>query len=333
VGHTARQLTVADRWRYLEVPSYIWTGLTNAVGSASGIPGAGATLLISLVLGTLLIRRAPDPLRAAALAGLCAGFAQMFLTAFTRLDGESATVGRYVYVLVVFFSPAIALLLHTLFRALTGPRLLVAGFVALLFIGYASNGVLLERQFTSAQSKFTDPWPDRIRGTVDASREGQAVLTKGTDEWFNEGFDASLIARPSMRRYMPTGSASPKARLEAERLFFTSVGLKSRGLLVPLKVRMSNGFLTQVTNTSGCSSHVTQVAGSTIALTTSSVGAEIGVYGPNSKISTKLTRDGVESVERVWKVKPAKSHFVSTTAHDAELSITVNQPGTYFICK
>jgi hypothetical protein len=337
-GRTGAKPPLADHWAYLQVPAFVWTGLTSAVGAASGIPGAGGALTVALVLGTVMApRHVPAPLRHLALAGLIGAFAQLSLAAITRpmfgIDDFSS--GRYAYLTMVFLTPAVLVGLSGLAPLVKEPRHVVAFLAGVLLVAYAVNGQHLFRKEFEGRSYVTGPWPGIMRGIRAAAQEGEAVLTRDTakGDFPNRRFRADLVATPTMWKELPAGQATPKERLDAEQRFFVSVGSTSKGLLVRTKVELSFGFTTQPKPGFGCSVHSTSVGGSVIAVETGDTGAEVGVFGPNSTFTTSLRRGDLSSANREWQVEPAVSHFVSTTAKDAELFIAVDKPGTYKICK
>ncbi|MGI8685940.1 MAG: hypothetical protein ACR2MO_12790 [Acidimicrobiales bacterium] len=102
----------------LKLPAYLWTGLTSALERSSGIPGAGAVLV--LVVLASLFRVGPVVSRPAGLSvGMAAGAACLFVVtgmgrSISDIGAQQATAGRYTYAAVALLLPALGLLLSEL---------------------------------------------------------------------------------------------------------------------------------------------------------------------------------------------------------------------------
>lgn len=120
----------------LQVPTYIWTGLSSALERASGIPAAGAVLV--LVLGVwLLHQRAVVRTEAATPTAMALGAVVLFtVTAVGRsgLGVEQSTAGRYVYVALALLLPAAGLMLTDAARGDLSRELALAGVLGLVVV-------------------------------------------------------------------------------------------------------------------------------------------------------------------------------------------------------
>jgi len=97
----------------LDAPGYLWTGLASALEGASGIPAAGAVLVI-LLLGWLLRQRAVAGVPAAPATAMAIGAASLFAMLAAGRSGygvEQATASRYLYIAVALLLPALGLML------------------------------------------------------------------------------------------------------------------------------------------------------------------------------------------------------------------------------
>lgn len=97
----------------LDAPTYLWTGLSSALEGASGIPAAGAVLVI-LILGWLLRQRAVAGVPSAAATAMAIGAASLFAMLAAGRSGygvEQATASRYLYIAVALLLPALGLML------------------------------------------------------------------------------------------------------------------------------------------------------------------------------------------------------------------------------
>lgn len=335
-GQSGVKPPLEDRWSYLQVPSFVWTGLTSALGSASAVPDAGGALTVALLLGTVVApRHIPQGLRHLALAGIIGALVQLTLAALTRPAfgiGDFSS-GRYGYLTMVFLTPAVVVCLSAVAPLVKEPRHVAAALACFVAVAYVVNGQHLFRKEYEGRLSVTASWPGIMRGIRAAAQDGERVLTREPSDFVHKRFRADLAAHPAMWKQLPEGNASERERLEAEQRFFVSVSKKSKGLLVPTTVDLSYGFTTQPKPGAGCSYHETKAAGAVIVVATGETGAEVGVFGPVTKINTALHRDGLESNQTEWPVKPGVSHFVSSSAKDAQLYIGLDRPGNYMICK
>lgn len=335
-GHVGAKDPLTDPWLYLQAPNYVWSGLTAAVGRASGVPEAGGALMIAVVLAVILApRRVPLGMRSLALAGVLAAFGQLTLAAATRpgFGMDNFTSGRYSYLTMVFLMPAVVMCL-TLVAGAVGKdhRPAVLLLVGVLALGYIANGQHLFHREHGGYQLVTDSWSGIMRGIRAAAQDGERVLTHDPVDEVHKRFRPDLAAHPAMWAELPTGEATARERLDAEHRFFTSVGEESRGLLVPSDVELSFGFTSQPPRRGGCSEHTTRGDGGVISVETGD-GVELTVAGPGDTITTWLERDGVDSPRREWTIEPDTGYFVSTTAKQANLVITVSAPGTYRLCR
>src|SRR5919204_1123500 len=102
---------------YLQVPEYVWTGITNALTKMSAIPGSGAILLLLLVI-PLLVTSIKERAAQLAMAGLAGVFSLYLFTSLTRVrfGVNQATASRYVYVAAALLLPLVAWSIQRLHR-------------------------------------------------------------------------------------------------------------------------------------------------------------------------------------------------------------------------
>ncbi len=335
IGHEGSQGLAADKWQYLEMPLFVWTGLTHAMQATSGIAGAGAVLLLALVAAAGMSREVPRPLRDLALAGIAAAVLQLTLAASTpsRLDLREtwALLGRYVYLTMVLFAPAVAIGTTVLVRRVRAPRWFVAVGGATVLAMVAANGVHQERDYYLAHRAEARYWPARMQGILEADDQGQKILTLKPADWFDKGVDPRLVVTPQIRAALPADQATPKGRLDAERNFYTGVGARTYGLFNPATVDLVYGWNSPIRPGEGCASYTTNVSTPLLELQTDQ-GNEIGVFSESTSVTTQLVRDGVKGAQRVWRVKPGTVHIASS-AKDATLVVTFDKGGDYLICK
>lgn len=112
----------------LDTPAYLWTGLSSALERTSGIPGAGAVLLVG-GLAWLLRQRAVAGTPGATATAMAAGAAFSFVVLAvgrTGLGVGQATAGRYVYIAAALVLPAFGVMLSEAARGRPSRQLVMA---------------------------------------------------------------------------------------------------------------------------------------------------------------------------------------------------------------
>ncbi|HEX3605759.1 MAG TPA: hypothetical protein VH134_07530 [Candidatus Dormibacteraeota bacterium] len=99
VGHHNANTTPASRAQLLEVPTFVWVGLTRGVEGITGLPGAGPVLVLALLVLLLRERDAARHRAAVAVAAALGTVALLALTGVGRiaLGVDAAAAPRYAY--------------------------------------------------------------------------------------------------------------------------------------------------------------------------------------------------------------------------------------------
>ena len=183
------------------VPRFAFDGLSNALEAGTGMRGAGAVLLLALVV--LLVRRPGLLSGRGAAAVACGGGALAFfvLTGISRvaLGVEQARVSRYVYVGVLLLLPLLALGADVLLDRLRHPALVVVPVVGCLV---AVNLAVL---FSAAdRTRYRE---QSIRGTVlaavELSRVERELLARRPDPEFSRDLSVSGLEAFDQRGWLP----------------------------------------------------------------------------------------------------------------------------------
>lgn len=331
IGHTGSppRLALAE---YLQTPKFIWTGLTETLGTASGIQGAGPALLIALFAGMLLLVEAPIRQRYLAWAGIAAAVAQLVLLAISRLSFgvESAAAGRYRYAVLVFLTPSLALLIGAVASRVAQPRWMAAGLAGLLLAAYVANGLQLEREYSQFQHQLSDYWRIRTAGLFAAVDQKERILTLEAGTPFSAGFDPRVVSNERIRRELPELRPDGQDRLAAESEWFLGVREKSYKLFSPTRVTGLTGFDKPFPEGAGCNEYQVGFGNPSMVIDTGE-GTEVGVTSDATTITTQLRRGSLESDTREWKVAPG-SVYIASSAKDAQLTVTFDRAGTYTIC-
>ena len=120
------------------LPGYVWTGLSAALGQSFNLPSAGGALLVCVAVWVAYHSRALW-YQAPAVLGLCAAVLVFYALAAMGRDAStvSPAVPRYVYIAIALFLPAVAKLLSPA-RTSTS-RVAVLGAVTLLAVSTLGN--------------------------------------------------------------------------------------------------------------------------------------------------------------------------------------------------
>jgi hypothetical protein len=321
--------------RIPEIPGFVWSGLTGAVGSVLGVPVTGWLLLLALVAMVALADVRSPALRQLAVAGIAGAVTQLVLSSFASLviGNEAARVGRYQYLVLVLLAAAIALSVEAVARAAGaqpwGPRLVAVGAVVVLAVAIG-HGITLERKqadFGAASARLYRTW---VYGGVQAADAGERQLVEDAATGFNGGRFV-LFAQPQLRHALPPGPDTPQTRLDTESEYFVDVTSQDPGLFSPTRITRVEGLSGQRGKQPGCYSFTADGSAQPLIEVPTGRGTEIGVTSSSTLFSTQLVRDGVESTPRTWGTAPGPV-YIATTAKDATLRISMNGSGAFAVC-
>jgi hypothetical protein len=337
-GHSGGRLHLTGD-ALIRTPQFVWVGLSATTGDWLGVPNSGGLLLIALVLCTLLVRDVAPALRDLAWAGQAAAVAQMALSALANyfLGISAANVGRYEYVAFVFLVPSGVIGAYGIGRAVhngvRGRQATAAAVLAsVLLIAAAVNGLAEERERMVSTRAFSGIYRSWILGTRDAQAAGETVLTAHPSDGFNQPMDMSLVTDlAAMGALPPTREASD--RLAAESQFFVEVGAVDPHRFTPTHVTYhglerrgrGRGAL------DGCQVLVPDGTGAPTVDVSTGNGTEVGIVSNASVVTTQVYRAYIGSGTRTWPVLPG-AIYISTSAHDAILRITLNATEKFSLC-
>lgn len=201
---------------FTDVPSYVWSGLSSALGQAFNLEGAGAAILVGLGAwvvwkGGSLWQQNP------ALIGLCAAAVAFYaLTALGR-DGSTVSPGlsRYVYVGTALLLPVIAKLLSPRGQSH------VMRWAAVALIAFTTLGNVGQAQsWASSRVTFTSGLKTSVlaagkllgSGIHDVSGPGAAPVG------FDPNLSASALARLQRAGWLPHAALTPLELVNARTL-------------------------------------------------------------------------------------------------------------------
>jgi hypothetical protein len=152
IGHTA-QVTYPTTSELLQIPQFVWIGLTTAVDNTLGWPGAGAVAVLGLSV-FLAMQGTAARRRGAIAVAMALGAVVFFVTTGIErisMGLNEATASRYPYVAIALLLPAAVWAVDSLARRLNGGRILVVCLSAVVAVnglgglmGYAQGSAGLE---------------------------------------------------------------------------------------------------------------------------------------------------------------------------------------------
>lgn len=334
LGRHALPPAVSNPWDYLQVPLYVWIGLTKAWESGSGIPGSGAVILIVLVGAALVARSKPAKLRHFAWAGLAGAFAQFVLAGLTRisLGVEQATAPRYVYIVAVLMAPALALVLQLVADRLAEPRWVPTCLIGALMALVVVDSVRLTHEFTVARRTLVVSMREWVLGTASIVSQGTLVLTTRPDLTHNTNITTHLLGSPEVQAALPTRSVGAQALLDGAAHIEVSVSRARLPTPTAQTAALISGPSGISAVTSGCHDYPANTPKPVIELPPTTTGSQIRITGAMTSVTTVLRRGTLASRPLDWPVKPGMPIFVGTSAPNASLRITLDHADKVTLC-
>lgn len=197
-----------------QLPRFTWTGLVNALEAASGIPGAGAVIVLALALWCVRnVDLASGP-AAPAFAG-CAGAVVFYLfvgVGRVSLGVETAASTRYVYTAVALLLPAIALALSRSVATTSSARAVVVGLCGLLVV----HNIGLLRDAASADMGREVPFEGVVVAAASLVADGEPLLARTLDPTYNPDLTNEALARIDRYGWLPDIDPTVAEQLTAE---------------------------------------------------------------------------------------------------------------------
>lgn len=297
----------------LDIPAAVWQAVTVPLADVSGLPGAGVTLTIVVVVASLISPESTPAQRHVALAGIAAALVQLSLSAVANAGTAGAgleaalTVGRYRYIVLVCLLPAVALALQwgvRLFdRATSGQSRVVPGLLAVaLLVATTIHGLADLRGAKSFNVAVGQHYKDVLFGSAAAMDLGEKMLYFEGLVFMN-GRDVERLARPEARDFFPADfKPTADQRFTAEAALFVGVRDETMDLPGPAGVA-SDDFTRPLSAKFGCRTYESTSMTPLISMT-SFQGGQIAVTSEASTIRTRLTRDELGSEPKAWAVTP-----------------------------
>ena len=322
-----------------QLPSFLWEGFTRAGGTGLGLTRLGGVLLLVAVGFVVSARLGPASLRGVAVVGALVALLQLTLVTIgdARLGSGIAGSGRYIYVVLFFMSPGIALVAQVgadRLRDLAprmgpGPRrwpsVAMVLVLVVLVAAYTRMGVAREEDQRVINAGSAAVYRSWAYGSIAAADAGERQLSF---KWGFLGAPFELLASPSLRSRMP---AAPRDyRLDAEAQWFVVAGTEDPGMFRPTRPSY-HGLSGSRAKAPGCHNLTTDGTGPVMIDVPSSSGTEIGVTSNSTELHTQLFRRYTPSPMRTWNVPPGPV-YIATSAKEAILRVQFNGSGTFTVC-
>ena len=193
VGHEGLRSGAGRVESVLDAPTYLWTGLCSALEGASGIPAAGAVLVV-LVLGWLLRQRPVTGVPSAPATAMAIGAAALFAMLAVGRSGygvEQGTTSRYLYIAVALLLPSIGLILSDA----TGrvPSRQAAALIVLAPV--LLHNVAIFRDLSHAEADRERAIRTTILAAAELADDGAALPTTQPEPRFSPDISVDLLRR------------------------------------------------------------------------------------------------------------------------------------------
>ena len=245
------------------VPSYVWSGLSSALGQAFNLEGAGAAILVGL--GAWVVWRGGSLWQHnPALIGLCAAAVAFYALTAVGRDGSTVSPGlsRYVYVGTALLLPVIAKLLSPAEQSHAAGWAAVAllAFTALGNVGQAQSWATSRVTFTSGLKTSVLAAGKLLgSGIQDVSGPGAAPIG------FDPNLSASALADLQRAGWLPHAALTPLELVNARTLLAvgdwngSATSLTSRALFTGQFSYEKNSFARALVGAGNCMTFVPRV--------------------------------------------------------------------------
>jgi hypothetical protein len=186
----------------LLIPSYLWTGLSSALGTTLGLEAAGPFLLLALVGWAI---KNSHRFRTSQGTALALGSATVVLfvvigTVRTPLGASQATASRYTYVAVALLTPMIAVALSDLVKTtMASARLTVLGLLVIILV--ANLGSL--RSFSDNHTQTVIEAKTRILAAAQVLADGDVALTTQPEPTYSPNITSTSLLRVARAGQLP----------------------------------------------------------------------------------------------------------------------------------
>jgi hypothetical protein len=331
IGHEHGS-TVHHPGEYLQVPMYVWTGLTAVWQEASGLPNSGALLLAVLVVPLLLSHTGDRP-ATLGIAGIGGAVAFFLVVGFARIGFgvNGANSSRYVYVAAALMMPAFAWLVGWAAQRTRGRAHVATAAFALVVTLLVVNGIHLAVSFADERAQQLAGRKDRLIAAAQLVRSGERTLSEWVDATPGPAVSVTRLKSPTMQAAIPSTPVTPQGLLDAAA--FLQVGISTTPFpgVPPAESVRWNGISGKQAFI-GCATGTVAAARPSITAHLRPTGGMIQMLTQASRVNVVLVRDGLISATVQMKVSPGVPYYIASVARDAQLRVTFRAPGRVTIC-
>lgn len=320
--------TTAQR---LQIPQFVWAGLSSIWQVNLGINSAGVLVFGGMVLSAA-IWGTRDALGRMALGFAATTVVMYTFTAWTRVElglGQAAA-SRYIYVGTVLTVPLVVWGIDRLvaLSRSNGTARAVTSSVVVLTIFTLVNMVGLANQMRLARIAAIGNFREQIEAVESVVESGAPILNTVPFPTTNPDISTAKLARRDVQRAFPATSVTDSERLDAQSHVQVVVSGVDRGIPRGASVLWPDGE--KFTN-SGCKTKLLTSA-AFIDVKPGTQGGEVTISGPGSTVDTFLLRGSVATSISSWPVTPGVAAYVASSVDDATLRLTVRTAGPTTIC-
>lgn len=315
--------------RMADVVPLAWKGLAATWDTMSGFTGAGAVIVVALLVAAVALKPDTDR-RALALSGAMTAVATYLILAQSRggLGPESTSAFRYSYFAALMTLPALALVLHALHEHLAArpvERSLTVAVVLALLVVPGAIGVVT---FREGRDTIVPDLRARVIAGSEVARSGERLLNPKLEPSFNPDIWADLLARPSVVEALPDRPATARDLLTARAALQVAAGPTTWGLP---EAKVS--FVSTETSASGGCLIGLGATGSVLEIPSGDTGAQIRfVVSATDRVTARLRSGGVTGAPVDVVVGDTTEVYLGVTAPGVELLVDLPPGAPFTVC-
>jgi len=243
-GHRGLSGTHLSASLLVDIPAYVWNGLTGAADLPSRLSILGAAAVVAVLAWCLLHHRAAAH-QAPAFAGAIGAVLFFVVTGLGRvqLGASQASSPRYVYVATALLLPIVAVMLSAVARRGLITQL---GVGVLILLVLAHNAAQLTRQARDWASTKQQEEQQILAGSQ-LLASGARVIGEHPDPMWAPDLTTTDLATMVRERALPTASdLTATNRLDAMLALYTELSAQPLYPLASLEITAGNGTLMRV---------------------------------------------------------------------------------------
>ena len=334
VGHAGTASDSITASSLAGVPRIVLIGLAHVWDGLSGLPGAGAVVLVAALVALVRADGRPGWARRTHLATSClAGAVTLFvLTGLTRNQSVAqASASRYAYIAACLTAPAVAVALQWLLGDQPVRRRVTQGVALAVTAGLLLTGFATVYRFRVERVQTIGDLHQRLAAAAALASSGQRLLNDKPSPDFNPQATASLLVAAQRAGRGITLHPTAAELADAASFLQVRVGLSPIGAPAATAITLRGAVLTGV-SADGCREGRAVQRGNYLEVPTAGP-MELHLRTSAVKLLTRLLRDGRRSDTATWHIRPGADEYVAATVPAGDvLEIVFDQPVTFELC-